>query len=454
MQTISPGWAIMEAGRWTYRAVHGQQPPEWNSVAAWLRWMGEWFRTPGVSKFMERFKKDGNRYWVFYAVVGPRLEQLAQVENRDPAYQHPEPPATSFFLGKDASGWALDRQEARNTAQRAFAWVSKEILNGRLDLRYLDLFLHFLVQVPEAEMRLPIPLPPCDPECSPESAESAAWYAYLNGTGFMDVKRSAVRSSLAQLEHQKVSNSDWYAFLQKAESVVKWASLQRPVEMLSEKVAEMNTKRGQIGDTLMAAKQMIAAHPDDMPAEYKAEVDQLERDFLRNEGIAYKALSPAGLWEGPVPSGLSGLGAIVHLTASAAAVVLYTTIAVVVAYLVTILTSAERTRANIAQVAMEAEKERSSAITAQLAREKISLQAQYQRGEITETEYIDAMARWTERKTAALAQSRKARENITDKANAGKGEGVLSPVTKSMTTIGIVGILGYLGLKYAERRGL
>lgn len=378
---ISPGWPIIELGRWTYQRLYNQTPISSTNVSWWLSWFADALSTPKGSTMLSQLRSEGNLAWDALMILKARGAKLAIAEQQQPASTAPEPKYSLIFGGTDSSGVTISESDWHLITTRAIAWVCAQMQNGNVDARYLDAVIHHMVLAEPSERRLPMWLAPTSDEYGEVSdVEGLAWREYLTATGWRDIYKQFDRSWWNQQEAKVAANQSYLNTLNIIHKGLSYASMQEPVQRLQKLVAEMFIQRQKAQAMLAAAERLEKEFPDALSAQEKAVIANARTKIISAEQQAYAALNKIGMWDGPAPTALSGLGVAIAALAiyGVIAVTLCGTIVAITAYIKDGI--ADCAKLNLADRAVKLQEQRQQEIIAEQKRQIAYADAQVAAG--------------------------------------------------------------------------
>lgn len=313
----SPGWPVIALGRKIYHEVHGQSMDGFGAS-----WWYNWFATIGATSAFRQWrdaKRAANPFDVQLlaaTLLNARGALLVEAENEQPSAQQPAADYNVLALSTTGSGWSvwrggqydvpLDDSDWMRITGRYLSWVISQIAHRTLGTRALDIALEYMVLPSPAQRRFPLLRPPAGLAKDPVAQDGwALWWKESGGGEPMGLfsQSSARQWTALDAETKRLTDR-----LGNIHTVLRYASLTEPLYRLQEKLNEFDNKRQSLNASFKTlADNREVAERVLTRAELQA-WDETERAVRDEEMRLYRSLPP-GVWDGPAPTDMAGLGA-------------------------------------------------------------------------------------------------------------------------------------------------
>ncbi len=313
----SPGWPVVALGRKIYEEVHGQ------SMAGFgAEWWYNWFATVGSMEPFRRWrdaKRAANPFDVQLLAAGilnARGSVLVEAERENPATAQPEGDYNVLAMSTTGAGWSIWRggqfdvplpdSDWMRVTGRFLSWAIGQVSDRNMGTRIVDIALEYMVNPSPAQRRFPLLRPPA--ALAGDTVAQDGWRVWWRESGGAEPMELFSRSTAAQWTDLDAEYRRLTERLGNVQAVLRYASLTEPLYRLQEKLNEFGKKRDTVNASFSVMANNRAVAERVLTATEMQAWDDMEREVREAEMRLYRILPP-GVWDGPAPTGMSGLGA-------------------------------------------------------------------------------------------------------------------------------------------------
>jgi len=326
------GYGLVSLCNWVFTEAYGTSgvdahgwSPQW-----WLDWLlstPDTLRKSVVRAAASNNDPRGGALQILWSSVGQQALHTVNAQggvDMSPVgnLRSPYPAYVALTLQDPSPGaYKLPQDEVYVLCVQAVSWACKQMVNDNVSLSHLDLILHEMV---EQRKMILWATPQVDGVSPTDPDLRAVWQAFLTGSGWKKIENDWQRYNSAAWQRAYDQSSGIEQQLEFALTVVNWASLREPWNMLERKVAELNDLRGKLHAYVRMMSNAEAAGI--LPESDRAHLARVRTELERAEGEASTVLAPLGMWQ----SGLGGLGALVQGITAGTLVAILGLVAVIV----------------------------------------------------------------------------------------------------------------------------